>query len=83
MREDLNIAAAEALIAAAAQIPPGTEPGHVRELVGDPIVVSKLANGGESWLYVRADPQAGQLESLSLAFDADGRFSGLDRKPLD
>jgi outer membrane protein assembly factor BamE (lipoprotein component of BamABCDE complex) len=71
------------LIQVAQMIPPGSERARVRELLGDPLVVSELADGGESWLYVRADPEAGQLESMSVGFDASGGFTRLDRKPLD
>lgn len=91
MREDLTAAATRwqttrsppDLVQVAHLIPRGSDRAHVRELLGDPLVVSKLAEGGESWLYVRADPGAGQLESLSVAFDASGGFRRLDRKPLD
>jgi hypothetical protein len=75
--------AAADIVKAAAVIRPGSDRARVRELLGDPLVVSELARGGESWLYVRADPQVGQLESVSLSFDASGGFIGLDRKPID
>jgi len=91
VREDLSVASAqwratgsvEDLVGAAALIHPGSGRPAVRELLGDPLVVSELANGGESWLYVRADPEAGRLESMSVAFDASGGFVALDRKPID
>ena len=96
MREDLSVdqleavaarwratRSAAALVEAAALIRPGSDRARVRELLGDPLVVSELASGGESWLYVRADPEVGQLESMSLAFDASGGLTGLDRKPID
>lgn len=71
------------LVQAARLIPPGTERPDVRALLGDPLVVSELDDGGEAWLYVRADPGAGQLESMSVTFDASGGFARFDRKPLD
>jgi hypothetical protein len=64
-------------------IPRGTDRPRMRELLGDPLVVSELADGGEAWLYVRADPGAGRLESMSVSFDASGGFTRFDRKPLD
>jgi hypothetical protein len=71
------------LVEAAGAVPLGADRARVRELLGDPLVRSELADGGESWLYVRADPDAGQLESMAVTFDASGGFSRFDRKPLD
>jgi hypothetical protein len=71
------------LVQVAGLILPGTDRPRMRELLSDPLVVSKLADGGEAWLYVRAEPGAGQLESMSISFDASGGFTRLDRKPLD
>jgi hypothetical protein len=75
--------AAGDLVDAATLIAPGTDRGLVRAVLGDPLVVSQLAHGGESWLYVRVEPEAGQLESVSLVFDGDGAFARIDRKPVD
>ena len=71
------------LIQVAHMIPRGSDRARVRELLGDPIVVSELSDGGESWLYVRARPEVGQLESMSVGFDPSGSFTRADRKPLD
>lgn len=67
----------------AAELPPGADPERVRGLLGEPLVISELAGGGQTWLYVPADPARGQWESLSVAFDAAGRLTGLQRKPID
>jgi hypothetical protein len=71
------------LVQVARLIPRGTDRPRMRELLGDPLVVSELAAGGEAWLYVRADPGAGQLESMSVSFDASGGFTQFNRKPID
>jgi hypothetical protein len=67
----------------ATQIAVGTPAQSVREVLGDPLVKSELADGGETWLYVPVDTEQGQYESLSVAFDAGGGFVGLQRKPID
>lgn len=67
----------------ATQIAVGTPAARVRELLGDPLVESELADGGETWLYVPADAEQRRYESLSVAFDAGGGFVGLQRKPID
>jgi hypothetical protein len=67
----------------AATVPAGSSPEQARAALGEPLVISELAAGGETWLYVEADPARGQRESLSVAFDANGAYEGLRRKPLD
>ncbi len=76
-------ASPEDLVRAAARIPPGTDKARLRALLGEPISTSKLANGGESWLYVKSDPSRGQLESMFVALTPEGGFARLDRKPID
>lgn len=49
----------------ASQLAPGADPGEVREALGEPVTVSHLADGGETWLYVPADPARGEMESVS------------------
>jgi hypothetical protein len=67
----------------AVEIPPRASPARVRELLGEPLLVSELADGGETWLYVRAAPEHGRWDSLSVAFAADGGVKRLERKPAD
>jgi outer membrane protein assembly factor BamE (lipoprotein component of BamABCDE complex) len=67
----------------AATIPAGTSKERVRQLLGEPINASQLTDGGETWLYIEADPERDQRESLSAEFDASGGFKRLRRKPLD
>jgi anti-sigma-K factor RskA len=71
------------LVALASQLAPGTPASRVRALLGEPLVASKLANGGESWLYVKADPAHQQMMSLSVAISPEDRFLRLDRKEVD
>jgi outer membrane protein assembly factor BamE (lipoprotein component of BamABCDE complex) len=71
------------LARAAEAIPLGADRERVRASLGEPLVRSELTGGGESWLYVEADPARGQRESLSVGFDEHGRYLGLQRKPLD
>lgn len=66
----------------AAQVPSGSSPERVRELLGEPLAVSDRADGGQTWLYVQAAPEHDQWESLSVALDASGGFTGLERKPV-
>jgi len=47
------------------------------------MVVSDLANGGQSWLYAPNDPEHGVFESLSVVFGPDGSFEAVERKPID
>jgi hypothetical protein len=68
---------------AAADIAPGTSAERVRELLGEPRVVSELGGGGETWMYLPADPGQGRTESLSVAFDDARRFVRVERKGLD
>lgn len=70
-------------IYAALRLPLGIDRARVRELLGAPSLVSPLANGGESWLYVPNDPTRGQFEALFVSFDRVGRFARLDRKPIE
>jgi hypothetical protein len=70
-------------IAAAERIPVGYDRARVRELFGAPSLVSPLANGGESWLYVPNDPARGQFEALFVSFDPAGRFARLNRKSIE
>lgn len=67
----------------AASIPVGAPKERVRQLLGEPINTSQLTDGGETWLYLEADPDHDRWESLSAEFDGTGRFEGLRRKPLD
>jgi outer membrane protein assembly factor BamE (lipoprotein component of BamABCDE complex) len=68
---------------AAADIAPGTGAAQVRARLGDPLVESALSDGGQTWLYVKADPDHGQHESLAIAFDARGGFKRVERKAVD
>jgi outer membrane protein assembly factor BamE (lipoprotein component of BamABCDE complex) len=76
-------AAATDFIRAVERIPVGADRARVRELLGSPVLVSPAADGSESWLYVPSDPARGQFEALFVAFDPNGRFLRLDRKPID
>lgn len=71
------------LIALAELVPIGVDGQRLIEYFGPPVLVSPLADGGESWLYVRSDADSGQFESLSLALSADRQFAGLNRKPIE
>ncbi|MBM81543.1 MAG: hypothetical protein CMJ78_13260 [Planctomycetaceae bacterium] len=65
-------------------IPIGSPKYHVREILGDPIGKEvKLANGGSYWLFVRNDANKKQFEALSIVFDANGRMTGVGRKPIE
>jgi outer membrane protein assembly factor BamE (lipoprotein component of BamABCDE complex) len=68
---------------AAADLAPGTSAERVRELLGEPRAVSELGAGGQTWVYLEADAEAGRYESLSLAFDDAGRFVRVERKAID
>ena len=68
---------------AVADIAPGTGAAQVRALLGDPLVESELSDGGQTWLYVKAEPDRGQSESLAVAFDPSGGFKRLERKAVD
>jgi outer membrane protein assembly factor BamE (lipoprotein component of BamABCDE complex) len=68
---------------AAAELAPGTSAERVRELLGAPRAVSELAEGGQTWVYLEADPEARRYESLSLTFDGAGRFVAVQRKAID
>ncbi len=70
------------LIALAQRIPPGTDSASLLLALGRPLVVSRLSDGGETWLYVRSDPTKGQFESLSIALMGN-RFRALERKPIE
>jgi hypothetical protein len=76
-------AAAADLAALAERIPAGTDRARLRALLGEPLLVSPLADGGEAWLYVRSDAGRGQRESLSILLSPDGGFLELARKPID
>lgn len=67
----------------ASEVPRGASAQRVRELLGEPLVESELSDGGQTWLYVAADLEHGQGESLSVAFDSGGGFVGLQRKAID
>jgi hypothetical protein len=71
------------LLLLAERIPPGTDRARLITLLGQPDLVSPLANGGESWLYVKCDPAHNQFESLSVVLSPVGGFLQLDRKPVD
>lgn len=71
------------LVRAAERIAPGTDPARVRDLLGEPLVVSQLSAGGESWLYVKSDPDRGQFEALFVVFDPAMGFVRIDRKPIE
>lgn len=71
------------LEAAVRQLPASADAARVRALLGEPLVVSQLADGGESWLYVKSDAAKGQGESLSVLLSPQGRFQRLVRKPID
>ena len=61
----------------------GTRPVWVTKVLGEPLRVTKLADGGESWLYVKADPQRGQNESWTVVFDAEQEATGVFSKPIE
>ena len=67
---------------AAADLAPGTSTERVRELLGEPRAMSALGTGGQTWVYLEAEPGEGQ-DSLSLAFDEAGRFLRVERKAID
>ena len=71
------------LIAVAQRIPPGTGSASLVAALGQPLVVSRLSDGGETWLYIRSDPARGQFEALSIALSAAGGFRRLERKPIE
>lgn len=71
------------LEAAVRSLPASADAARVRALLGEPLVVSQLADGGESWLYVKSDAAKGQGESISLLLSPQGRFLRLVRKPID
>jgi len=71
------------LARAVERIPRGTPSARVRALLGEPLSISRLADGGEAWLYIKSDPARGQRESLFVTFDLSGNLAGLERKPLD
>lgn len=73
----------EDLTALAAHIAPGTARDRLRGLLGEPLLVTPLAEGGESWLYVRSDPASEQYESIAALLSPDGRFDRLARKPIE
>jgi len=70
------------LARAAAHVAPGTSAEHVRELLGEPRAVSELGGGGQTWVYLEAEPESGD-GSLSVAFDDAGRFVRVERKAID
>jgi outer membrane protein assembly factor BamE (lipoprotein component of BamABCDE complex) len=67
----------------AAALSVGADKERVRQVLGEPLNTSHLSDGGETWLYLKADPERKQMESLSAEFGAAGDFKGLRRKPLD
>ena len=69
------------LIAVAQRIPTGS--ASLVAALGQPLVVSRLSDGGETWLYIRSDPTRGQFEALSIALSAAGGFRRLERKPIE
>lgn len=71
------------LEAAVHRLPASTDAARVRALLGEPLVVSQLADGGESWLYVKSDAAKGQGESISILLSPQGYFLRLVRKPID
>jgi hypothetical protein len=60
----------------------GGIPRFVKEILGDPLHVSKLANGGEAWLYVKSDADKKQYESWSVVFDGEQKVTGVFSKPI-
>jgi hypothetical protein len=62
------------------RIQKGAIPKFVTEILGDPLQVSKLANGGETWLYVRSDADKKQTESWSVVFDEKQKVAGVFNK---
>jgi hypothetical protein len=54
----------------------------VEEVLGEPLHVSKLANGGEAWVYIRSDADKQQFESWSVVFDKDRKVTGVVSKPI-
>jgi len=58
----------------------GTLQKFVKEVLGEPLHVSKLANGGETWLYVRSDADKKQTESWSVVFDEKQKVAGVFNK---
>ncbi|HUT91416.1 MAG TPA: hypothetical protein VMY37_18100 [Thermoguttaceae bacterium] len=53
-------------------IPAGSSKSHVEALLGVPLDRTPLLNGGVEWRYVRSNSQKQQVDSLSIAFDANG-----------
>jgi hypothetical protein len=60
------------LIAVADRIPQGIDRSRVKELLGEPVSQSLLADGGEAWTYVRSDPDRGATRIPVRPVLADG-----------
>lgn len=76
-------AAAADFLRAVALLPAGSPAAQVAQWLGQPLLVTPMSGGAQSWLYVPSDDAAGQREALMLAFNADGAFERLLRKPID
>lgn len=76
-------AAAPDFLRAAALLPVGSTAAQVAQWLGQPLLVTPMSGGAQSWLYVRSDDAAGQREALMLVFDAGGTYTHLLRKPID
>jgi hypothetical protein len=63
-------------------IPIGGIPKYVEEVLGSPLHISKLANGGDAWTYIKSDADKKQFKSWSVVFDKDSKVTGVFSKPM-
>lgn len=76
-------AAAADFLRAVALLPVGSTGTEVAQWLGQPLGVTPMSGGAQSWLYVRSDDALGQREALMLVFGAGGGYERLLRKPID